>query len=139
MINTEPGVPDPMVRILVVDDSEDMRVFFRRVLEKAEYQVTTAENGEVALGLLDREHFDLVLLDIIMPGMDGITALKRIRKNFHRKELPIIMVTVRGGDEDIEDAMYYGADEYIVKPISYIELLTRIKNFMAERVQEDTP
>jgi len=132
-MKTDPVTNEIQANILVVDDQEDMRIFFRRVLEKSNHTVATAACGTEALEQLDGGEFDLILLDIVMPGMDGIEVLKEVRKKYSKTQLPVIMVTVKGEEVDIEEALFFGANEYIVKPISYLELLVRIRDFLSRR------
>ena len=114
-----------MFHILVVDDDKNTRRLLRAVLEAENYTVTTAANGEEALAAMDREHIDLVVLDIMMPRMDGyeFTSLLRGANN----ELPILMVTARQLPEDKKQGFLVGTDDYMTKPIDDEELLLRIK------------
>lgn len=114
-----------MFHILVVDDDKNTRRLLQAVLEKANYTVTTAENGEEALATMDREHIDLVVLDVMMPRMDGyeFTSLLRSTNN----ELPILMVTARQLPEDKKQGFLVGTDDYMTKPVDEEEMLLRIK------------
>lgn len=114
-----------MFHILVVDDDKNTRRLLQAVLERANYTVTTAENGEEALAVMDREHIDLVVLDVMMPRMDGyeFTSLLRSTNN----ELPILMVTARQLPEDKKQGFLVGTDDYMTKPIDEEEMLLRIK------------
>ncbi len=113
--------------ILVVDDEEMSRDMLSRWLQKKGYVVFTAENGKQALNIIVEYKFDLVLLDIMMPEMDGITVLKLIRKTYPKPELPIIMVTAKGESGDIVHALELGANDYVTKPIDMAVALARIK------------
>jgi two-component system KDP operon response regulator KdpE len=110
--------------ILVVDDEKRMVEFIRMNLELEGYRVATANNGLEALERLRDDLPDLVLLDVMMPQMDGFEALQRIREV---STVPVIMVTVRGEEPDLVRGLELGADDYIAKPFSPRELLTRIK------------
>ncbi len=110
--------------ILVVDDERRMVEFIRMNLELEGYRVSTASNGVEALQRVREDLPDLVLLDVMMPEMDGFEALQRIREI---STVPIIMVTVRGDEPDLVRGLELGADDYISKPFSPRELLTRIK------------
>jgi two-component system KDP operon response regulator KdpE len=110
--------------ILVVDDEKRMVEFIRMNLELEGYRVSTANNGLEALQRVRDDLPDLVLLDVMMPQMDGFEALQRIREV---STVPVIMVTVRGEEPDLVRGLELGADDYIAKPFSPRELLTRIK------------
>ena len=114
-----------MFHILVVDDDKNTRRLLQAVLENANYTVTTAGDGEEALAVMDREHIDLVVLDVMMPRMDGyeFTSLLRSTNN----ELPILMVTARQLPEDKKQGFLVGTDDYMTKPVDEEEMLLRIK------------
>ena len=114
-----------MFHILVVDDDKNTRRLLQAVLERENYTVTTAGNGEEALAVMDREHIDLVVLDVMMPRMDGyeFTSLLRSTNN----ELPILMVTARQLPEDKKQGFLVGTDDYMTKPVDEEEMLLRIK------------
>ena len=114
-----------MFHILVADDDKNTRRLLKAVLEKANYSVTTAVDGEEALAVMDREHIDLVVLDVMMPRMDGyaFTSLLRSANN----DLPILMVTAKHLPEDKKQGFLVGTDDYMTKPIDEEEMLLRIK------------
>ena len=114
-----------MFHILVVDDDKNTRRLLRAVLEAEHYTVTTACDGEEALAVLDREHIDLAILDIMMPHMDGyeFTSLLREEQN----DLPILMVTAKQLPEDKKRGFLVGTDDYMTKPIDEEEMLLRIR------------
>ena len=114
-----------MFHILVVDDDKNTRRLLRAVLEAEHYTVTTACDGEEALAVLDREHIDLAILDIMMPHMDGyeFTSLLRAEQN----DLPILMVTAKQLPEDKKKGFLVGTDDYMTKPIDEEEMLLRIR------------
>lgn len=114
-----------MFHILVVDDDKHTRMLLRAILEEAGYTVTTADNGEEALGVLDREHIDLVVLDIMMPKMDGYEFTKTIREG--NSALPILMVTAKQDAADEKQGFLVGTDDYITKPIDEEKMLLHIK------------
>jgi len=114
-----------MVHVLVVDDDKNTRRLIQAVLETEGYQVTTAINGEDALEKLEREHIDLVVLDIMMPSMDGYELTKTLREG--QSELPILMVSAKQMPEDRRQGFLVGTDDYITKPIDAEEMLLRIK------------
>ena len=114
-----------MFHILVVDDDKNTRRLLRAVLEAEHYTVTTAEDGEEALSVMDREHIDLVVLDIMMPRMDGYRFTSLLWAN--NNDLPILMVTARQLPEDKKKGFLVGTDDYMTKPIDEEEMLLRIK------------
>ena len=114
-----------MFHILVVDDDKHTRMLLRAILENANYTVSTAENGEEALDVLDREHIDLVVLDVMMPKMNGYEFTKIIRNG--NDALPILMVTAKALPADEKQGFLVGTDDYITKPIDGEKLLLRIK------------
>lgn len=114
-----------MFHILVVDDDKNTRLLMRAVLEGENYQVTTAENGEKALEALEREHIDLVVLDVMMPGMDGYEFTKALRSA--QNDLPILMVSAKQLPADRKQGFLVGTDDYMTKPVDEEEMLLRIK------------
>ena len=114
-----------MFHILVVDDDKHTRKLLRAVLENAHYTVTTATNGEEALEALDKEHIDLVVLDIMTPKMDGYEFTRFVRETDNA--LPILMVTAKHLPADEKKGFLVGTDDYITKPIDEEKLLLRIK------------
>ena len=113
-----------MFRIMVVDDDKHTRRLFQAVLENAGYQVLTAENGEDALAIMDREYIDLVVLDIMMPKMDGYQFTSALRES--NNNLPILMVSAKQLPSDKKHGFLVGTDDYMTKPIDEEELLWRI-------------
>ena len=114
-----------MFHILVVDDDKNTRLFLKAVLERASYTVSTAENGEDALDIMDKEHVDLVVLDIMMPKMDGYEFTRTLREA--QNYLPILMVSAKQLPADKHKGFLVGTDDYITKPIDDEEMLYRIK------------
>lgn len=114
-----------MFHILVADDDKHTRMLLRAVLESENYTVSTAETGEQALELLDRDHIDLVILDVMMPEMDGYEFTRIVRQT--DSTLPILMVTAKHLPEDEKKGFLVGTDDYITKPIDEEKLLLRIK------------
>ncbi len=113
-----------MEHILVVDDEPQIRRVMRTTLIAQGYQVSDARTGNDALDLMRTEKYDLVLLDVNMPGISGVQACREIRLG---SDLPIIMITVRGSERDKVQALDAGADGYLTKPFSISELLARIR------------
>ena len=114
-----------MFNILVVDDDKNTRMFFQGMLESEGYTVYTAENGEDALSVMDRLHVDLVVLDIMMPKMDGYEFTRLLRES--QNNLPILMVSAKQLPADKHRGFMAGTDDYITKPIDDEEMLYRIK------------
>ncbi|MDL1910087.1 response regulator transcription factor [Chloroflexi bacterium CFX6] len=112
------------VHVLVVDDEKPLREFVRRNLEVRGYRVLTASNGLEALALFDNENIQLVIMDIMMPHMDGLEATRRIRQ---ASRVPIIILTAMGEEADKVRAFDLGADDYLTKPFGVGELLGRVK------------
>lgn len=114
-----------MFHILVVDDDKSTRKLLKAVLAHENYTVFTAQNGEEALQVMDREHIDLVVLDIMMPRMDGYEFTKLLREN--QNNLPILMISAKQLPEDKHKGFLVGTDDYMTKPIDEEEMLLRIK------------
>ena len=114
-----------MFHILVVEDDTNARKLMKAVLERAEYCVIPAVNGEDALSLLDSNHVDLILLDIMMPGMDGSTLATELRAAGNT--VPILMVTAKQLPADKRKGFLSGTDDYMTKPVDTEEKLLRIK------------
>ena len=115
----------PVIRILAVDDEPAIRRALRAPLLELGFQFAEAARGEEALQLLHSGAYDVVLLDINMPGIGGIETLRRIRAFAPR--LPVLMLTVRDGEEEKVEALELGADDYVTKPFSTRELIARIR------------
>ena len=114
-----------MFQILVVDDDKNTRMLLKAVLQAENYTVFTAENGEDALDVMDKEHIDLVVLDIMMPKMDGYAFTRLLREN--NNNLPILMVSAKQLPADKQKGFLVGTDDYMTKPIDEVEMLLRIK------------
>ena len=114
-----------MARILIADDEQDMAMGLRDNLQFEGYDVLVANDGEKALELATEENPDLVLLDIMMPKLDGLEVCRRIRQAGHT--IPILMLTAKGQEIDIGRGLEVGADDYITKPFSIRELMARVK------------
>ncbi len=120
-------------KILIVDDNPyNLEVLSRR-LERRGFETLCADNGKESLRLIQAQELDLVLLDIMMPGMSGIEVLVEVRKTFSKTALPIIMVTSRGESEDVVDALNMGANDYVMKPIDFPVALARIQTQLSQK------
>ena len=125
--------PGSAGRILVVDDTFDNRSVLRRRLVKRGFGVVEAESGEEALDIIASQSFDLVLLDVMMPGLSGLEVLVKIRESFSSHELPVIMVTAKSFSEDVVEALQLGADDYVTKPVDFNIALARINGQIAKK------
>lgn len=117
-----------MSRVLVVDDEPAIVTLLQYNLEQADYQVVTAIDGEQALQLALHEHFDVILLDLMLPKIDGVEVTKRLRQE--KIATPIIMITAKTSEFDTVFGLELGADDYITKPFSPREVLARMKAVM---------
>ena len=128
---TEPG------HLLVVDDNEMNRDLLSRRLRKKGHRVAVADGGAAALEMIGAESFDLVLLDIMMPGIDGMEVLERIRGEHDPDELPVIMATAKSESEDIVAALKIGANDYVTKPFDFPVVLARVQTQLAVKKGRD--
>lgn len=112
-----------MSRILIIDDEKEIVYLMKQTLIEAGYEIETAENGEAGLQCALDKEIDLIILDIMMPIMDGMKVCEEIRK---KSAVPIIMVSAKGQMEDKVNGLLQGADDYLVKPFSMEELLARV-------------
>ncbi len=122
----------PRKKILLVDDAETILMMERMILNKAGYELITAKNGEDAVTKAAAERPDLILMDVVMPKMNGFEACKQIRANDTTKTIPIIMVTTRGEAESVESGFESGCDEYVTKPINGLEIVSKVKSALGE-------
>ena len=119
-----------MYKILVVDDEPKIRAIIREYAEFAGYEVSEAEDGMVAVGLCKLNDYDLIIMDIMMPRLDGYSAVKEIKKI---KDIPTIMLSARGEEYDKLYGFDLGIDDYVVKPFSPKELMARINAIINRR------
>jgi len=124
-----------IAHILVVDDDEGIRSLVRQYLNENSYLVTTAENAETAAQKVKIVKFDLIILDIMMPGKNGLEFIKD-----HKKKLdtPIILLTAKGESSERVEGLEIGADDYLPKPFEPKELILRIKNILSKTVKTET-
>ncbi len=122
--------------VLVVDDDIRMLRMMKRMLELENFQVIIANGGDMALKTFEKETPDLVLLDIMMPDMDGYTVCQRIREF---SQVPIIMVTAKGDDKEKVEGLNIGADDYVTKPFSASELAARVRAVLRRSGTKDRP
>lgn len=117
-------------KILIADDDSEMLEILSSMLEDEGYTVLRAENGQEAVDLARKELPALVMLDIHMPKMDGLTACKEIKSDKVTKGVPVVMLTVEGSINEIQQAISYGAKTYITKPSSKAEILKVVKSIL---------
>jgi len=127
-------------RILVIEDEADIQELIRFNLEKEGYKVTCRGSGEEGLKTLASNVPDMILLDLMLPGMDGLTVCRQIRGTDATRQVPVIMLTAKGGESDVVSGLEVGADDYIVKPFSPRVLLARVRAISRRTKdrQEDT-
>jgi len=114
-------------KVLVVDDEEDYRLIIKDVLDGAGYEVRTAEHGEAGLEVAKEFTPEVILVDWMMPRMDGETFVQTIRRDDAHKETPIIMLTVKQTADDELEALHFGVDDFIIKPFQPEDLLARMR------------
>lgn len=120
-------------RLLIVDDLADNRAVLGRRLQRRGFEVVEAEGGREALALIAAQPFDLILLDLMMPDLNGFEVLRAIRATRSVRELPVIMVTGKAQDEDIVEALAMGANDYVTKPVAFEVALARIEALTARK------
>ena len=119
-------------KILVVDDSGTARMIEQMALGRSAYDVVQAKDGAEAVQVAKRELPDLILMDVMMPNMDGFTACAHIRAQEETKAIPVIMVTTRGEAVNVETGYRNGCNDYVTKPVNTLELLTKVKSLIGE-------
>ena len=126
----------PKEKILVVDDEEDILELVRYNLEREGFRVTCAESGEKAMARTRQETPDLIVLDLMLPGIDGLEVARRLKQNQKTAGLPVVMLTAKGEEADIVTGLELGADDYITKPFSPRVLIARIKAVLRRQSRE---
>ena len=117
-------------KVLLVDDSNTVLMMEKMILAKGPYQVVTARDGREAIEKAKSEQPDVVLLDVVMPNLDGLSACAAIRQQPETAHIPIVMVTTRGEEHNVETAFRNGCTDYVTKPINGVELLTKLNNIL---------
>ena len=123
-----------MARILVVDDESDIRSLIERYADREGHEVTTASDGLQAVELCRVNDFDIIIMDIMMPEMDGFTACKEIKKS---KDIPVLMLSARGEEYDKLFGFEVGVDDYVIKPFSPKELMARVNVIVSRHKKSD--
>jgi DNA-binding response OmpR family regulator len=119
-------------KILLVDDSSTVLLMERMILSKSDYDVVTAKDGQEGVEKALSEHPDLILMDVVMPRMDGFEACRRLREQNATKEIPVIMVTTRGELSSVESGYASGCNDYVTKPINGLELLAKVRSCLGQ-------
>ncbi|MDY5577190.1 MAG: response regulator, partial [Lachnospiraceae bacterium] len=121
-----------MRKLLIVDDEEKIRLIIKKYAEFEGYEIKEAENGMDAVKMCRNEDFDLIILDIMMPELDGFSTCREIRKT---KDIPVIMLSARGEEYDKIHGFELGIDDYVVKPFSPKELMMRVNAVISRHYQ----
>jgi DNA-binding response OmpR family regulator len=119
-------------KILIIDDHGSLRYVLSFDLKKAGYEAIGAENAEEGLRLAGSENPNLIIMDMMMPGIDGIQATRILKKDAKTQSIPVIMLTARSGKQDVMDAIKAGASLYIVKPYKFEELKGKVVQLIGE-------
>ncbi len=119
-------------KILVVDDSSTARMLEQAALGRGTYDVVTAKDGAEAVVVARKEKPDLILMDVMMPKMNGFEAVRAIRQSDEVKAVPVIMVTTRGEPVNVEEGFQSGCNDYVTKPVNTLELLSKVKNLLGQ-------
>ncbi len=123
-------------KVLLVEDEENIILGVRTCLEAVGYEVYVVEDGEAALSFVRGEHPDLILLDLLLPKVDGFEVCSNLKNSENTKDIPIVVLTAKASDEDRQRAMSLGADAYMTKPFRPQELWDEIKKFLPEGEEE---
>ena len=117
-------------KILLVDDSSTVILMEKMILAKGPYEIVTARDGVEGIAKAKSEQPDVILLDVMMPNLDGLSACAAIRNDGATAHIPIVMVTTRGEEHNMETAYRNGCTDYVTKPINGLELLTKLNNIL---------
>jgi CheY-like chemotaxis protein len=119
-------------KILLVDDSSTVLLMEKMILSKSEYDVVTARDGLEGVEKARAEKPDLILMDVVMPRMDGFEAVRKLREDDLTRSIPVIMVTTRGELQSVETGYASGCSDYVTKPINGLELLTKVRSCLGQ-------
>lgn len=119
-------------KILLVDDSSTVLLMEKMILSKSEYDVVTARDGIEGVEKARNERPDLILMDVVMPRMDGFEAVRKLREDAATRSIPVIMVTTRGELQSVETGYASGCSDYVTKPINGLELLTKVRSCLGQ-------
>lgn len=118
-------------KILLVDDSRTTLMMEKMILKAEPYELLVANDGSEAVELALSERPDLILLDVVMPVMDGFEACRELRAREATRSIPIIMVTTRGEEKHVETGFDCGCNDYVTKPVNGLELVSKVRDFLA--------
>jgi len=120
-----------MPNVLIIDDSPTEVYVFRTILEKHDFTISVAENGEDGIQMARESQPDLILMDVVMPGKNGFQATRDLSRHPKTKHIPVIIVTTKDQETDRIWGMRQGARDYVVKPVKEDDLITRVKQFLS--------
>jgi len=126
-----------MSRILIVDDNREIRMVLQRHLRKKGYEISQAEDGKMALLKVGQEKHDLILLDVMMPGMNGFEVCQQLKQEATTKDIPVIFLTAKADTDDVIAGLELGAVDYVAKPFNHKELLTRVNTHIELKAAKD--
>jgi PleD family two-component response regulator len=127
-----PPAAEPRKKILLVDDSATTHMWIRMILNKTAYDLVSARDGEEGVRMAVSERPDLILMDVVMPRMNGFEATRVLRGNPEMRDIPVIMVTTRSEAKNVEEGFESGCSDYVTKPIDGLELVAKVRNFLGE-------
>lgn len=130
-MNTSPGVTAPPARILIVDDDPHNRQLLEVMLAPEGYQIVTAATGEDALAIVAQQPPDLILLDVMMPGMDGYQVVARIKSNLATQHIRVLMLSALSDRNSRMHGLSAGAEDFLTKPVNRAELCDRVRNLLS--------
>ncbi len=130
LVDGESDEVESRQHILVVDDDKDFGAYLSFIFGTTSFRMTFVEDGISAIEVTEKQHFDLILLDILLPGINGLTLLRHFKKSYFHKKTPVVMLTSSDSLEKLEQAFINGAEDYIKKPVNERELLARVKRFL---------
>ncbi len=126
-------------QILIIEDEEDIRELVRYNLERENFGVSESESGEAGLKAVSQKKPDLILLDLMLPGKDGLQICRELKKNEAVRDIPVVMMTAKGEESDIVTGLELGAEDYIVKPFSPKVLVARVKAVLRRKAAIPAP
>jgi DNA-binding response OmpR family regulator len=119
-------------RILLVDDSATSHMWVKMILNRGDHEMLSAHDGEEGVARALSEHPDLILMDVVMPRMDGFEACRTLRARAETRTTPIIMLTTRGEGQNVQSGYESGCNDYVTKPIDSVELLAKLRSFLGD-------
>lgn len=128
----QPSVSGGRKRILLVDDSATSHMWVKMILNKGDHEMISAHDGEEGVARALSENPDLILMDVVMPRMDGFEACRTLRARAETRATPIIMLTTRGEGQNVQSGYESGCNDYVTKPIDSVELLAKLRSFLGE-------